>query len=437
VGQFTNRPDNSLVDVHSEVRNRGVHALLDRLAARFAADDPARRHLVVQPDRFARLRQQADALLATHPRPELRPFLFGVPVVVEEELQVEDLAAHARRLPSAGLPAAESEVVTRLRAEGALVLGRTVRAETGHRAPGSAAPGAADLAPRAGTPSFGLHQGCAVAVAAGLCPLAVAVQTSGAVLASAADQGVVAFKPSRGRISTRGVIPLAPSLDQCAILTVDVESACVAASILCSERIYAVSSRRPALAIPEGPYLAQVSADRLAHFRDTCDWLSGRYRVRSLRALLRFDEVRGQHDRLLAAEAASADAARPLTSHDLSAPPQLGSLVARGQQDSPRQLRQVQSGRARLRARLAALMDRHRIDLWLSPATTGVASRALSPTGPQVMGIPWTHAGLPTLSLPAGRDAACLPVGLQIAGRWDADDEVLAWAGDIARLAAM
>jgi Asp-tRNA(Asn)/Glu-tRNA(Gln) amidotransferase A subunit family amidase len=58
-------------------------------------------------------------------------------------------------------------------------------------------------------------------------------------------------------------------------------------------------------------------------------------------------------------------------------------------------------------------MDRHRIDLWLSPATARVASCALSPTGPQVMGIPWTHAGLPTLSLSAGRDAAGLLVGLQ------------------------
>jgi Asp-tRNA(Asn)/Glu-tRNA(Gln) amidotransferase A subunit family amidase len=436
VGQFTNRPDNSLIDVHYEVRDRGIHALLDRLEARFATHDPALRHLVVEPGRFARLRQEADALLANHPRPKLRPFFFGVPIVIEEELQIENLPARALRLPPpASLPAAEAEVVTRLRADGALVLGRTVRAETAHLTPGAAAPGAVGPAPHADT--HGLRQGCAVAVAAGLCPLAVAVLTTGAVLASAADQGVVAFKPTRGRISTQGVIPLAPSLDQCATFTVDVESASVAAHVICSDRLYAISSRWPVLAIPEGPYLDRVSADRVAHFRDTCEWLSGRYRVRSVRALLHFDKVRAQHYRLLAAEAEDAHAARPVTFHNLPAPPQLAALTARGQQDSPRQLRQDRSGRTRLRAQLAALMDRHRIDLWLSPATAGVTSLARAPTGHDVMGIPWTYAGLPTLILPAGRDAAGLPVGLQIAGRWGADDEVLAWTLDIARIAAL
>jgi Asp-tRNA(Asn)/Glu-tRNA(Gln) amidotransferase A subunit family amidase len=47
------------------------------------------------------------------------------------------------------------------------------------------------------------------------------------------------------------------------------------------------------------------------------------------------------------------------------------------------------------------------------------------------MNIPWTQAGLPAVSLPAGRTADGLPMGLQVAGRWQADEAVLAWARGI------
>jgi Asp-tRNA(Asn)/Glu-tRNA(Gln) amidotransferase A subunit family amidase len=434
MGHFTNRPVNSLTDVHFEVRDRGIHAVLDRLEGCLAAHESALRLLALEDGRFGRLRREADALIATFPRPRLRPYLFGVPIVVEEGLQLEHLPAGAARCPPpAALPRAEAEIVTRLRTRGALILGRAACAELAHLAPGprSAAPPADAL-------SHGSRQGCTAAVAARLCPLAVAVETAGAVVASAADHGVVAFKPSHGHISNQGVIPLAPSLDQCATLTVDVESASVAVNILCDKWLFAAPVRRPVLAIPEGTYLGLATAERLAHFRDTCDWLSGRYRVRSVSALSGFDTVRARHDRLLAAEAASTQVARLRASDEVpSQAPGLADLVTLGQEVSARQLREDRSGRTRLRAQLTALMDRHRIDLWLSPASAGVTLRTFSPTDRQVMGIPWTYAGLPTLSVPAGRDAAGLPVGLQIAGRWGDDAELLAWALEIGRVAAL
>jgi Asp-tRNA(Asn)/Glu-tRNA(Gln) amidotransferase A subunit family amidase len=50
-----------------------------------------------------------------------------------------------------------------------------------------------------------------------------------------------------------------------------------------------------------------------------------------------------------------------------------------------------------------------------------------------VMNIPWTHAGLPALSLPAGESAEGLPLGLQLAGRWNEDEDLLAAAAAIER----
>jgi Asp-tRNA(Asn)/Glu-tRNA(Gln) amidotransferase A subunit family amidase len=47
------------------------------------------------------------------------------------------------------------------------------------------------------------------------------------------------------------------------------------------------------------------------------------------------------------------------------------------------------------------------------------------------MNLPWTHCGLPTLGLPSGKDATGLPYGVQVVGRWQEDEALLAWAPDI------
>ncbi len=47
------------------------------------------------------------------------------------------------------------------------------------------------------------------------------------------------------------------------------------------------------------------------------------------------------------------------------------------------------------------------------------------------MSLPWSHSGLPTLTVPAGANTDGLPLGIQIAGRWYADEAVLGWAQQI------
>jgi Asp-tRNA(Asn)/Glu-tRNA(Gln) amidotransferase A subunit family amidase len=82
---------------------------------------------------------------------------------------------------------------------------------------------------------------------------------------------------------------------------------------------------------------------------------------------------------------------------------------------------------------LMALMDAFDLDVWISPAAPGAAPKGLSSTGDAIMNLPWTHAGLPTLSLPAGKNAEGLPLGLQVTARWYADEELLAWCVDLER----
>jgi len=73
-------------------------------------------------------------------------------------------------------------------------------------------------------------------------------------------------------------------------------------------------------------------------------------------------------------------------------------------------------------------MQREGIDAWIAPAATGPAPVGLHATGDPNMNLPWTHAGMPEITLPAGIAANGLPLGLQLIARFGADEELLAWA---------
>jgi aspartyl-tRNA(Asn)/glutamyl-tRNA(Gln) amidotransferase subunit A len=92
----------------------------------------------------------------------------------------------------------------------------------------------------------GSSGGSAAAVAAGLCFAALGTDTGGSVRQPAALCGVVGLKPTYGRVSNLGVLPLAPSLDHVGVLTRDVEDcAAVLEAIAGYERHDVSSERRP------------------------------------------------------------------------------------------------------------------------------------------------------------------------------------------------
>src|SRR4029078_4712847 len=106
-------------------------------------------------------------------------------------------------------------------------------------------------------------------------------------------------------------------------------------------------------------------------------------------------------------------------------------LIERGQSVTDDELARDLAGRVELRNALTSLMDEHRPDLWLSPPALGAAPRGLDSAGDPVMNLPWTHAGMADIALPAGRNAAGLPLGLQVVARWWADEVLLAWAQEL------
>ena len=74
------------------------------------------------------------------------------------------------------------------------------------------------------------------------------------------------------------------------------------------------------------------------------------------------------------------------------------------------------------------------IDIWVCPSAPGPAPSGISSTGSPLMNLPWTHAGMPAISLPAGHASNGLPLGLQCVGAYMADESLLEWAASLANI---
>jgi Asp-tRNA(Asn)/Glu-tRNA(Gln) amidotransferase A subunit family amidase len=374
---------------------------------------------VPEEGRFDRVRRQWEEVG--------RPLLL---VGVKDIFHVDGMPTRAgSRLPPEALAGAEAVAVTRLREADAVVLGKTVSTEFAYFAPGPTRnPHALEHTPG------GSSSGSAAAVAAGLCPLALGTQTIGSICRPASYCGVVGFKPSYGRIPVDGVIPLSPSFDHVGFLARDMEVAAVAAAVLCDDWQPSERPGAPRLGLPEGPLLQRASDQAMANFRDTCRRLErAGYRLARVEALDELDEIEARHWLILRAEAAAVHRDW-FDEYGELYHPTTAELIELGRTIADDELAAARDDSLRLKDRLERQMDHEAIDLWISPSATGPAPPGLESTGDPAMNLPWTQAGMPAVSLPSGSDGQGLPLGLQLAGRVGSDEELLAWAAEIAEV---
>lgn len=401
---------------------------LEELLQHYRQIEPDVKAFVPEQSRFLRLDKEAETLLKKFPNPKTRPPLFGVPIGVKDIFHVDRFATQAgSRLPLEILQGSESAAVSALRDAGALIMGKTVTTEFAYFAPGPTR----NPHNLAHTPG-GSSSGSAAAVAAGLTPFAFGTQTIGSVNRPAAFCGVVGFKPSFDRISKEGVMPLSESLDHVGGFTSDVAGMQIVARLLCADwDDTAVTNNQPVLGIPEGPYLARMSEAGMVHFRQVCRQLSeAGFDLIPVPTMPDFDDIVERHNLIVAAEAARFHQKWFAKYSDLYHA-KTAELIKRGLEISDEALAEAVNGRAQLRGELTNQMFAHGLDAWISPPALGAAPPGLDSTGDPVMNLPWTHSGLPTVTIPAGHNEAGMPLGLQCTGHWYADEELLDFAGQI------
>lgn len=160
--------------------------------------------------------------------------LHGIPVAVKDIIDVAGWpVASGSRLLRTRIAEQDAEVVTRLRAAGALVIGMTLTHEFAYGPTGDVSShGPARNPHDVERMSGGSSAGSGVAVAAGLVPLALGSDTGGSIRVPAALCGCIGIKSAHGDVPVGGVQALAPSLDTIGVLAGDADLAWLGWSVL-------------------------------------------------------------------------------------------------------------------------------------------------------------------------------------------------------------
>lgn len=227
------------------------------------------------PGIFIALREQVDAIAEaeTLAGEQTRGALFGVPIAVKDNIDVAGFPTTAACPAFAYQPGADATVVAKLKAAGAIVIGKTnldqfatglVGMRTPYPVPRNPLRG--DLIPG------GSSSGSAVAVAAGIVPIALGTDTAGSGRVPAMLNNIVGVKPSLGLISTRGVVPACRTLDCVSIFALSVDDAWAALTVAAGfDRDDPYSRKRPLGtigAMPSGLTVGTPRADKRPFFGD-------------------------------------------------------------------------------------------------------------------------------------------------------------------------
>ena len=172
----------------------------------------------------------------------------GIPISVKDlfDLAGEVTTAGSKILKGAAPAVADAPAIAALKTAGMVVLGRTNMTEFAYSGVG--------LNPHYGTPRSvydrktgripgGSSAGAGVAVADGMCALSIGSDTGGSCRIPAAYNGIVGYKPSAGRVSTKGVYPLSPTLDSIGPLGNSVACCAVADALMAGDWLGQIASR--------------------------------------------------------------------------------------------------------------------------------------------------------------------------------------------------
>jgi aspartyl-tRNA(Asn)/glutamyl-tRNA(Gln) amidotransferase subunit A len=374
--------------------------------------------------------------------------LHGVPLALKDNIDTAGVrTTGASELFKDRVPADDAEVVRRLKNAGMILLGKLNLHELAYGGSSSVSyygavhnPWALDRQPG------GSSGGPAAALAADLCFGSIGTDTAGSVRIPASHCGTVGFKPTYGRVSNRGVIPLSWTLDHTGPMTKNVEDAAILLNVIAGydeqdpttvdmpvadyARALTTSTAKLRLGVPRTPFFANLDPD-VAAAVDTAITLLHKLTasVEDVElppagnpAQVWGPEIYAYHSKWIAE---SPEKYQPPTRAQI----QRDAEARAGQYALAR--RQVDLARREIRKVFS------RVDLLVTPTMKTPAplianqGRGAPPPGAGGAGgntAQFDVFGLPTISIPCGFSRSGLPIGLQLSGAHWAESTVLALA---------
>src|SRR5262245_12846329 len=357
--------------------------------------------------------------------------LHGIPVAIKDIIDTADYPTELGSPLAAGRrPHHDATVVAKLRAAGAVIIGKTMTTEFAYFHPGPTR----NPHDHARTPG-GSSSGSAAAVAAHMVPLAFGSQTNGSVIRPAAFCGVFAIKPTCGLVSRAGVLTLSRKLDHVGAFARSIPDLALILEVIAghdpadpdTEPFAAPDFRRvqreepplpPRFAFVRTPVWDKADGDTKAAFEEFVAAVGTA--VESVDLPQSWTEAWEIHRTIMATEMAHNLA--PFVARGEPSE-MLGKLLAHGRSVAAVDYLGALAKVSRYAASLAEIFDAY--DAIITPAAPGVAPKGLGSTGDPVFCTLWTLTGLPALSLPLFAGEGGLPLAAQLIGPPGRDGRLL------------
>ena len=358
--------------------------------------------------------------------------LHGVPVGIKDIFDTGDMPTEFGSPIWAGrTPRNDAAAVARLRAAGAVILGKTVTTEYAYFHPGKTRnPHDTNRTPG------GSSSGSAAAVAAHMVPGAIGSQTNGSVIRPAAFCGVVGYKPTHGLIPRTGALILSRTLDHVGTFTRSVEDAALMAQVMmgfdaededtrptATPPLLSTAASKP----PLPPRFAYVRSAAWEHAEPATQEAFGELVEELGEAAVAVDlgegfgRAIGWQKIVMEVEMAH-NLHRDYEQGRDQLSERLRDLIERGRQYPAIEYTAALAGRAVLNAALDEVFNEY--DAILTPAAAGEAP-PLGSTGNPVFCSTWTYLGTPAVTLPLLHGESGMPMGVQLVGRRGNDARLL------------